>query len=104
MNLRDFTNSDPIAQSEESSHSHPLDPLSAEDIRLARSVVQHLSELSGDICFPSIRLFDPPKQLVRDFRAGQAFERRAWVVVHDLSNRRLYDGVVSLDRREIHDW
>ena len=84
--------------------SHPLDPLSADEIRLARSVVQRLPELSSDICFPSIRLLEPPKQLVRAFRAGQTFERHAWVVAHDLSAHRLYDGVVSLDRREMLEW
>jgi len=84
--------------------SHPLDPLSADEIRLARSVVQQIPGLSGDICFPSIRLFEPPKQVVRDFRAGQAFERQAWIVVQDLSAHRLYDGVVSLDRRQMLQW
>src|SRR5579859_3912477 len=84
--------------------SHPLDPLSADEIRLARSVVQRIPELSGDLCFPSIRLFEPPKQAVRDFHAGDAFERQAWVVVQDLSTHRLYDGVVSLDRRQMLEW
>jgi primary-amine oxidase len=83
---------------------HPLDPLSADEIRLARSVVRQLPELSGDICFPSIRLFEPPKEIAGIFRAGFPFERQAWVVVHDLMTHRLYDGVVSLDRREVAEW
>jgi primary-amine oxidase len=88
----------------ERSHPHPLDPLSADEIRLARSIVQQLTELSDDTCFPAIRLFEPRKQIVRDFRAGRAFERQAWVVAHDLSAHELYDGVVSLDRREVLEW
>jgi primary-amine oxidase len=83
---------------------HPLDPLSAEEIRLARSVVRQLPALSGDICFPSIRLFEPPKESIRDFRAGFPVERQAWVVVHDVTAHRLYDGVVSLNRREVTEW
>src|SRR6516165_8376442 len=93
-----------MTQSGERSYPHPLDPLSADEIRLARSIVQHLPELSGDTCFPAIRLFEPPKQIIRDFSAGQAFERQAWVVAHDFMAHELYDGVVSLDRREVLEW
>ena len=88
---------DEMAQSR-AGYSHPLDPLSADEIGLARSIVQQIPELSDDICFPSIRLLEPPKQLVRAFRDGQTFERHAWVVVQDLAARMLYDGAVSLDR------
>src|SRR5215469_16649781 len=93
-----------MMQPEERRYLHPLDPLSADEIRLARSIVQQLPKLSGDTCFPAIRLFEPPKTLVRDFRAGQAFERRAWVVAHDFAAHEHYDGVVSLHRREVVAW
>jgi primary-amine oxidase len=93
-----------MTQPGEPNYSHPLDPLSAAEIRLARSIVQLLPELSDDTCFPAIRLFEPPKQIVRDFSAGQAFERQAWVVAHDFMAHELYDGVVSLDRREVIEW
>jgi len=59
-----------MTQSGDPSYSHPLDPLSADEIRLARSIVQRLPELSGDTCFPAIRLFEPPTQIVRDFSAA----------------------------------
>jgi primary-amine oxidase len=101
MNDQDLTDSGATAGER---GSHPLDPLSADEIRLARAVVRQVPELSGDMCFPTIRLFEPPKQVVRDFRAGQAFERQAWVVVQDLSAHRLYDGVVSLDHRQMLEW
>jgi primary-amine oxidase len=104
MDIQDFTNPDVIAQSEKHGYSHPLDPLSADEIRLARSIVQQLPELSGDTYFPAIRLLEPPKHIVRDFSAGQAFERRAWVVAHDFTTHELCDGVVSLDRREVLEW
>ena len=101
---QDAARPDVTARPRERSHPHPLDPLSADEIRLARSIVQQLTELSDDTCFPAIRLFEPPKQIVRDFCAGRAFERQAWVVAHDLSAHELYDGVVSLDRREVLEW
>ena len=104
MDIQDFTNPDLMTRPRERRHSHPLDPLSADEIRLARSIVRQLPELSGDTRFPAIRLFEPPKQIVRDFRAEQSFERRAWVVAHDFSANGLYDGVVSLDRHEVLEW
>jgi len=98
------TNLDAIARSGQYRDAHPLDPLSADEIRLARSVAREIPGLSADHCFPAIRLCEPPKQVVRAFRAGQAFERQAWVVVQDIAKHRLYDGVVSLDRREVLEW
>ncbi|MGH9297866.1 MAG: primary-amine oxidase, partial [Acidimicrobiales bacterium] len=85
-------------------HSHPLDPLTEAEILLARDVVAQQTGLSGNICFPSIRLSEPAKDFVRQFRSGQPFERQAWVAVHDRGANQLYDGIVSLDRREVVQW
>jgi primary-amine oxidase len=85
-------------------HAHPLDPLSAEEIRTARDVVLEKAALSGGVCFPAIRLHEPAKDVVRRFRPGQPIERQAWIVVHDRSSNDLYDGIVALTRREIVRW
>jgi primary-amine oxidase len=85
-------------------HAHPLDPLSAEEIRTARDVVLEKSALSSNVCFPAIRLHEPSKDAIRRFRPGQPVERLAWVVVHDRSISDLYDGIVALSTREIVQW
>src|SRR5215469_3403632 len=85
-------------------HAHPLDPLSAEEIRTARDVVLEKGAVSGNVCFPAIRLHEPEKDLIRRFRPGQPVERLAWVVVHDRSSHDLYDGIVALARQEIVKW
>jgi len=92
------------AGSPEASYAHPLDPLSPDEIRLARDVAIRGGRLPRNVCFPAIRLREPPKDIVGRFRAGEPFEREAWVVVHDRSAHRLHDGVVSLDRQELTCW
>ena len=42
-------------------HAHPLDPLSAEEIRTARDVVLEKGTAPGSVCFPAIRLHEPSK-------------------------------------------
>jgi len=85
-------------------HAHPLDPLSAEEIRTARDVVLENGAVSGNVCFPAICLHEPEKDVIRRFCPGQAVERLAWVVVHDRSSNDLYDGIVALTRQEIVQW
>jgi primary-amine oxidase len=84
--------------------AYPLDPLSAEEIRTARDIVLAKAAVSGNVCFPAIRLYEPSKDVIRTFRPGQPVERLAWVVVHDRSSHDLYDGIVAVTRREIVQW
>ena len=87
-----------------SEHSHPLDPLSADEIRSACAIVQRELALKETARFAAVRLCEPSKAALEKFRQGQSLERRAWVVVLDAANRTLHDGVVSLDKSQIVEW
>lgn len=80
---------------------HPLSPLTAEEIEQAVSVVRAALSDRGEIFFEMIELAEPEKASVRAYRAGDTFERRAWVNAY--SNDR--DGVerclVSLSKGSI---
>src|SRR2546423_6590974 len=84
--------------------SHPLDPLTPAEIRAAAAIVRRERKLGDDARFASIRLHEPPKDVVRTFVPGAPIERRAWVVVMETARGLLHDGVVSLGRETVEEW
>src|SRR5262249_32412228 len=78
--------------------SHPLDPLTAEEIRAAMQIVKSDARFTG-AAFPSVALQDPPKGDVLKWQPGQAIARRARILAMtaggtyeplvDLTNKRL---------------
>jgi primary-amine oxidase len=83
--------------------THPLDPLTAEEISAAVAAVRAAQPLERPT-FSLVVLVDPPKDVVVAFEPGDAIERRARVVVTDRAVRRTYEGVVELARGELSAW
>lgn len=75
---------------------HPLDPLSANEIMRAFSVIEGSSQFGRGIYFPIVALREPPKSDVLAWSAGQPFSRRAFVNVYDPQANVLYEVVVDL--------
>ena len=84
--------------------AHPLDPLSADEIRRACQIARERLALGTEARFASVRLQEPPKDAVRNLRPGDTVERQAWIVVMDREKRSLHDGVVSLDEGTVVSW
>ncbi len=82
--------------------SHPLDPLTADEIRSAVGLVRKGHEL-GDARFPLITLREPDKWAVLAFRDGDQIDRDALVVVLDRSGAT-YEAVVSLSDEKVRSW
>jgi primary-amine oxidase len=100
-------------QSVESTHAddggpsgwrHPLDPLTAGEIEDACRVARERLRLGPGARFVTVRLHEPPKEVIRSFRAGDRVPREAWIVVMNPAERSLHDGVVSLDDGEVVSW
>ena len=81
---------------------HPLDPLSAQEIRRARMVISQTVNLKAIDFFPSIDLIEPSKESVAAY-AGEPFTRRALVYGYDFHARTLYHIVVNLTTRQVED-
>lgn len=87
--------------------AHPLDPLTADEIRVAVQVARSDSRFAG-AAFPSIALQDPPKASVLAWQPGQPLVRQARVqamtatafyeLLVDLAGRRL---VAATERRGV---
>src|SRR5262249_27960765 len=83
---------------------HPLDPLTAEEIRAAVAVVRASGRLGTEVLFVRISLHEPPKSTVLAFRAGDPFERRAFVLIRDRRARTTYEVIVSIAGRTVLSW
>src|SRR5262245_9460974 len=59
--------------------SHPLDPLTPDEIRKAAKIVRAAHDLGRGMMFETITLCEPDKALVRDFSRGAALPREAFV-------------------------
>ena len=83
---------------------HPLDPLTADEIRAAVAVVRESGRLGGEALFVRVFLHEPAKSAVLAFRAGDPFERQAFVLIRDRRVRTTYEVIVSIARRAILSW
>jgi primary-amine oxidase len=77
---------------------HPLDPLSAEEIRAAVAIVKADARLTG-AAFPVIAIAEPPKADVLAWTSGRPFTRQARIVA--TVGHRLFELLVDLDARRL---
>src|SRR5499427_8420544 len=83
---------------------HPLDPLSADEIRQAVSILAGDGRVSPATRFVSVSLREPAKDEVASFRPGQAFGREAFIVVLEPQEHMTYEAVVSITARSVLSW
>jgi primary-amine oxidase len=85
--------------------THPLDPLSADELRAAREVLAAAGKLSERTRLALVVPEEPAKeQVLAAERDGEPVDRRALLVVLDTSDGCAHEAVVSLDRRELVAW
>ncbi len=78
--------------------AHPLDPLSAEEIRTAVQIMRADARLSG-AAFPLIAVDEPSKTEVLAWTRGQAMRRRARAVA--AAGRSVFEVVVDLRGKQV---
>ncbi|MBE9210713.1 primary-amine oxidase [Nostoc sp. LEGE 06077] len=84
--------------------SHPLTPLTEEEITTAVAVTKKEKTLSDMAVFPVITLKEPDKQEVLSFTANKQFQRQAFLVVYERSQNKTYEGVVDLKKQSLSSW
>jgi primary-amine oxidase len=60
---------------------HPLEPLTAEEIRVAVATVKQARSLSDRVRFMSVALEEPPKDCVLAYQPGDPIDRQAFMVL-----------------------
>ena len=84
--------------------SHPLDPLSAEELEHAVALVRRKLESGANPLFETVTLHEPAKNAVRAFTSGEFFAREAFVVVLDRATGRTFEAIASLTENRVRAW
>ena len=86
-------------------NSHPLDPLTADQIRQAAAILRRDRGVGGTWRFASIELKEPAKAaLEAEQQTGRPMSREAIVVCWDRTDGQAYRAVVSLTGDEVTSW
>ena len=84
--------------------SHPLDPLTADEIARASSILKSERQLGERVRFETVVLYEPDKESVIGFRPGTPVPRSAFLVILDNDTASTYEAVVSLDEGRVVSW
>jgi primary-amine oxidase len=83
--------------------THPLDPLTTEEIATAMQVLQQGGYTDAATRLPILSLHEPNKADVWAWKKGDKLgERRAFLVAK--KGRQIYEGVVNVTKREVESW
>jgi len=81
--------------------NHPLDPLTADEIRETVRVLRREKSLSEQVRFPVLTLKEPAKEVVQRFQEGQSLSRQAFVVIYDYQANTTHEAVVDLNKQTV---
>ena len=84
--------------------AHPLDPLSAQEITAALSILTSQQQLGRRVRFETVVLQEPDKDTALSFQVGDPVQRNAFVVLLDNDTQATYEAVVSLDEERVLSW
>ncbi len=84
--------------------THPLEPLSAEEIRQVAAVVRRDRGVGDGWRFASVELKEPEKADLPALEAGRLTRREALVVCWNRADGQAYRAVVSLTDGEVSSW
>ena len=84
--------------------SHPLDPLSAEELEHAVALVRGKLGRDANPLFETVTLHEPAKKAVRGFIPGEFFAREAFVVVLERAAGHTFEAIASLTENRVRAW
>ncbi len=85
-------------------NAHPLDPLTAGEIRQAAAILRRDREIGDSWRIASIELREPAKDVLAALAGGLAAGREALVVCWDRTDGQAYRAVVSLTGDMVTSW
>ncbi|MEM8502929.1 MAG: primary-amine oxidase [Cyanobacteria bacterium P01_D01_bin.1] len=84
--------------------SHPLEPLTPEEIAAAVAIVRDQQSLGPSVRFASVTLKEPDKSSVLSFRPGDYIARKAFIVLLNNVTAETFEAVVSLNQERVVSW
>jgi primary-amine oxidase len=91
----------PLTATSPTTSTHPLEPLTAQEIAAAAAILTGERGLGPEARFVFIMLHEPPKDAVRSWTPGAAVAREAFIVMRDRASRGTYEAVVSLSDERV---
>ena len=85
----------------QSSTTHPLDPLSADEILRAVEILKRDRDIGARVRYETVVLNEPPKNDVLAYDGTQTLPREAFICLLDNDTHRTYEAVVSLSDDEV---
>src|SRR5499426_3933153 len=83
---------------------HPLDPLSAQEITAAVSILRTSGKLGSNVRFATVVLQEPSKEVVLNFKDGDSIEREAFAVILDNDDGATYEAIISITSSMVKGW
>lgn len=83
---------------------HPLDPLSLGEIARAVEILKVEQALGNTYRFPIIRLEEPTKADMAEFRQGKPLPRLAFLLVMDIATGKTSEGLVNLSTGKVQSY
>ena len=80
---------------------HPLSALTEEEVNIAVQVVREQKQLSDQVMFASVALYEPLKEDVLNFVEGDDFTREVFIVLLDKEHGKTYEAIVSINDRTV---
>jgi len=80
---------------------HPLDPLTAAEMRKAVAVLKSSGTITGKDLFNVITLKEPPKREVLDYKSGQPFRREAFTSFYDYARNGVREAIIDLNAGKV---
>jgi len=84
--------------------THPLDPLTLDEIQKAIAVILASPDIGPRFFFEQVRLLEPRKQIVRSFTIGDKVNREAFAIVWSRDTEKVFEVVVSLREEKVVSW
>ena len=81
--------------------SHPLDPLSKEEITAVTETLKASGKITESSRFSTMVLHEPPKAEVLNFKPGDSFRREAFVVVYERTVNKTFAAIVDLNKKSV---
>src|SRR3954469_6770533 len=83
---------------------HPLEPLTADEVQLAVSLLKNQGKATPTTRFVSVSLKEPPKEFVHRFTGREPIRREANAVLFDNGTNSCYEATLSLTERKLLAW
>jgi primary-amine oxidase len=95
---------EPASRDDRGAAAHPLDPLTAGEIRAATSILRRDRGVDERWRFASIELREPSKSAVKSHRPGEPVARRATVICWNRDDGLLYKARLDLTGDRVESW